>query len=133
MNQVVFAAGELWAGVNTSIASEDDARLGIAWFAVSPSVHDGEVSASVQHQGYVSVAGQNVIYPSIGVNQNGNAVMAFTLVGHSFYPTAAYSPVANEADDVRVAGAGIGPNDSFDGYAAYGAPRLSAGAITRQR
>jgi len=71
MNQVVFAAGELWAGVNTSIASEDDARLGIAWFAVSPSVHDGEVSASVQHQGYVSVAGQNVIYPSIGVNQNG--------------------------------------------------------------
>jgi hypothetical protein len=120
MNQVVFAAGELWAGVNTSIASEDGARLGIAWFAVSPSVNDGEVSANVQSQGYVSVAGQNVIYPSIGVNQNGNAVMAFTLVGHRFYPTAAYSPIANEAGDVRVAGAGMGPNDSFDGYAAYG-------------
>jgi hypothetical protein len=122
MNQVVFAAGDLWAGVNTSVASEDNARLGIAWFDISPSVEQGQVSASVHNQGYVSIAGQNVIFPSIGVNRSGNAVIAFTLVGHSFYPTAAYSPIANQAGDVRVAGAGVGPDDGFSGYASQGGP-----------
>jgi hypothetical protein len=120
MNQVVFAAGNLWAGVNTSIAGDDSTRLGIAWFEVRPSLQHGQLDAAVQNQGYLSVSGQNVIFPSIGVNQSGQAVMAFTLVGRRFYPTAAYSTVTNEAGDVRIAGAGVGPEDGFTGYSAYG-------------
>jgi hypothetical protein len=127
MNQVVFAGGDLWAGVNTSVAREDGTLLGIAWFDVQPSLHDRHLSAKLHNQGYVSVGGQNVIFPSIGVNQSRQAVMAFTLVGRRFYPTAAYSPVTNQAGNVRIAGAGIGPDDGFTGYASeVGPPGLVA-------
>jgi hypothetical protein len=123
MNQVVFAAGDLWAGVNTSVAGGDSStRLGIAWFDVTPSLHEGNLSARIHNQGYVSVGGENVIFPSIGVNQNGQAAMAFTLVSRHRYPTAAYSPIANSAGNVRVAGAGVGPDDGFTGYASEVGP-----------
>lgn len=128
MNQVVFAGGDLWAGVNTSVAGDDSStRLGIAWFDVTPSLHKGNLSASIHNQGYVSVRGENVIFPSIGVNQSGQADMAFTLVSPRRYPTAAYSPITNSAGNVRVAGAGVGPDDGFTGYASeVGPPGLVA-------
>jgi hypothetical protein len=131
MNQVVYAAGDLWAGVNTSVTGGDDdsnsIRLGIAWFQVSPSLRGGQLSAHVHNQGYVSVGGENVIFPSIGVNSRGGATMAFTLVSPHRYPSAAYSPIADSAGNVRVAGAGIGPDDGFTGYASeVGPPGLVA-------
>ena len=128
MNQVVFAAGDLWAGVNTSVAGEDGStRLGIAWFDVTPSVRRGNLNARIHNQGYVSVSGENVIFPSIGVNQDGGAAMAFTLVSPHRYPTAAYSPIHDSAGNVRVAGAGVGPDDGFTGYASeVGPPGLVA-------
>ena len=53
--------------------------------------------------------------------------MAFTLVSRHRYPTAAYSPIANSAGNVRVAGAGAGPDDGFTGYASeVGPPGLVA-------
>ena len=125
MNQVVFAAESLWAGVNTSIAGEEGTLLGVAWFNISPSLQEGALSAAVRNQGYVSVGGQNVIYPSIGVNQSGQAVMAFTLVGPRYYPTAAYSPITDHAGSVRIAGAGLGPEDGFSGYPASGGPGVA--------
>jgi hypothetical protein len=123
MNQVVYAAGDLWSGVNTSIAAGDDdvPLVGIAWFDVTPSLHHGVLSATIHNQGYVSVNRQNVMFPSIGVNRSGQAAISFSLIGPGYYPTAAYSPIAGgAAGDVRVAGAGVGPNDAFDGYVAEG-------------
>ena len=86
----VFAANDLWAGVNTSVAGDDDdshTHLGIAWFQVTPSLQTGQLSATIRNQGYVTVGGENVIFPSIGVNQNGQAAAAFTLVSGRRYPT----------------------------------------------
>ena len=119
MNQVVFAAGDLWGGVNTSVAGEEGISLGIAWFDITPSLNDGRLSAAVHNQGYVTVAEQNVIYPSIGVNESGRAVLTFTLSGPRYFPTAAYSPVTGQAGNVRVAGAGLGPEDGFTGYSTF--------------
>jgi hypothetical protein len=130
MNQVVFAANDLWAGVNTSVVGDEDdsgTHLGIAWFQVTPSLQRGQLSATIHNQGYVNVGGENVIFPSIGVNQNGQAAAAFTLVSDRRYPTAAYSPIAGSAGNVRVAGAGVGPDDGFTGYASeVGPPGLVA-------
>ncbi len=55
MNQVVYANGLLYSGVNTIIG--DGSRTGIAWFAVQPNFSAGAVSGRVVRQGYVAVAG----------------------------------------------------------------------------
>ena len=119
MNQVVYAGGSLWSGVNT-IEGEHN---GIAWFRVRPSIHGGTLSGSVINQGYITPpAGQNVFFPSIGVTPGGgHAVMTMTLSGDAYYPSAVYSVFGGYGfqagfHDVRIAGAGVGPADGFTGY-----------------
>lgn len=119
MNQVVYANGALWSGVNTNVSVGGQTRQGIAWFVAQPSVHHGQVYAEVVNQGYVSVAGEDVLFPSIGVNQDGQAVMSFTLSGPDYFPSAASSSIQDSAGDVHVIGPGLGPDDGFTGYAAY--------------
>ena len=61
MNQVVYAAGTLWGGVNTVIRTSNGKstrtdRSGIAYFVVSPSTPSAtSVPASIAKQGYVAL------------------------------------------------------------------------------
>jgi hypothetical protein len=120
MNQVVLAAGDLWSGVNTNVSVDGQTQQGIAWFAVKPAVVNGQLSAQIDRQGYVAVQNESVIFPSIGVTPQGRAVMSFTLVGPDYWPSSAYSSISARAGNVHVVGAGLGPDDGFTGYAAYG-------------
>ncbi len=127
MNQVVWAAGRLWGAVNTVVKTPNGpTRIGIAYFVVTPSVSSGQVNGIIAQQGYVAVNQQSVMFPSVGVNAAGGAVMTFTLVGPDYYPSAAYTVLgASGAGDVHVLGAGAGPEDGFTGYTAFGGSRTA--------
>jgi hypothetical protein len=126
MQQVVFAHGLLWSGLNTGIGGGD--RVGIAWFAVSPRINGGghgKIKATMAGQGYIAVDGENVLFPSIGVNQNGRGSMVFTLSGPDYFPSSAYvtvdgtgTPTAGSA--VHLVGAGNASEDGFTGYPEFG-------------
>lgn len=123
MNQVVFANGLLWSGVNTIVQhGANAARVGIAYFVVQPGWSGGNLTASMANQGYVAVNGQNVLFPSIGVTASGQGVMSFTLSGPAYFPSAAYTLIdaANGAGIVHIAGAGQLPEDGFSGYPQFG-------------
>ena len=119
MNQVVYAGGLLYSGVNTVVG--DGSRTGIAYFIPLPYVSDNhgspQVHAVMVKQGYVSSANDNVLFPSIGVNAFGQGVMTFTLSGPDYYPTAGYVTVnaITGAGKIHVGGAGVGPADGFTG------------------
>jgi len=118
MNQVVYANGLLYSGVNTIIG--DGSRTGIAWFAVKPSFNSGAVSGRVVRQGYVAVADESVIYPSLAFAGEGSGVLGFTLVGPDYFPSAAYVKVGEEGTSaVHIAADGAGPDDGFSGYVFY--------------
>jgi hypothetical protein len=127
MNQVVYSDGRLWSGVNTglrNIASRPP-HPGIAYFVVSPRTTSGGagVAAKIDHQGYVAVAGNTVMFPSIGVTPAGKGVMVFTLTGQKYYPTAAQVHLAASgalSSAVQVVKAGTKPADGFTGYRALG-------------
>jgi hypothetical protein len=117
MGQVVFAGGRLWSAVNTAVKESNGATLtGIAWFVVDPS------AGAMVNQGYLAADGQNVAYPSIGVTDAGNAVMAFSLIGPDYFPSAAYTVMDSQGNfgSIYVAGAGQFPEDGFTGYKPYG-------------
>ncbi|HEY7124482.1 MAG TPA: hypothetical protein VH540_11065 [Ktedonobacterales bacterium] len=119
MNQVVFANGLLWAGVNTIVQSGDEApRSGIAYFIVRPGWNHGQLTASMANQGYVSLENDNVLFPSIGVNAKGQAVMSFSISGPDYFPSTGYAsiPAHGSAGAVHISGAGVGPEDGFTGY-----------------
>ncbi len=117
MNQVVFAGGKLWSGVNSVVQTPNGpTRAGIAYFEVAPSASGSSLSASMAGQGYVSANQENTLYPSIGVNASGGAVMVFTLVGPDYYPSAAYFNLTGGDGNIHIVGAGQGPEDGFTGY-----------------
>jgi hypothetical protein len=117
MNQVVYAGGLVWGGVNTIVQTADGStRTGIAWFAanVNAKTH-GNLDAHIKQQGYVSVNGENVLFPAIGVTSAGKAVMAFTLAGPDYYPSAAWLTLTGGDGKIHVSGVGAGPEDGFTG------------------
>jgi hypothetical protein len=117
LQQVVYADGKLWSAIETGVKQPNGATLaGIAWFVVNPS------SGTVSHQGYLAAAGQNLLFPSIGVAASGKAVMVFALVGPDFFPSAAYTILdpATGPGAIHIAAAGLFPDDGFTAYPKVG-------------
>jgi len=124
MQQVSWAHGELWGALDTAVGTVGNRHAGIAWYIIRPSMVSGQVHGSLARQGTLAVAGANVTYPAIGVLSNGKGAMGFSLVGPNIYPSAAWAPISDTAGvgSVRIAGHGVGPQDGFAGYRAFGDP-----------
>ncbi len=124
MNQVVYAGGLVWGAVNTIVTTADGStRTGIAWFAANVNAKtNGNLDAHIKSQGYVSVNGNNVLYPAIGVTAAGKAVMAFSLVGPNYFPSAAWLNLTGGDGQIHVSGAGAAPEDGFSGYPEFSSP-----------
>jgi hypothetical protein len=124
MNQVTFANGKLFGAVNTAITSRGKPnRVGIAYFVVgvqgdAQGEGDNAVSAQIAKQGYVAANGENVLFPSIGVNANGVGAMAFSVSGPDFFPSSAYVRFSEDGPSgpIHVTGAGVAPDDGFTAY-----------------
>jgi hypothetical protein len=105
-----FANGRIWGGLSTIVQVAGNLQAGSAWFSLTPA---GNIAA----QGYVAVAHNNVIYPAIATLANGSGAMAIDLVGHDFFPTAAYAMVQpTGVGAVNLASPGVGPEDGFCEY-----------------
>ena len=120
MQQVVFADGMLWGALDTAVNSSANTRAGVEWFVVNPK---GQHGASLVNNGYLAVSQNNVTYPAIAVTPGGKGVMAFTLLGRDFFPSAAFASIdASGVGAVQLAAQGAGPADGFSGYAIFNAP-----------
>jgi hypothetical protein len=117
MNQVVYANHQLWGALNTILSVKGQTHSGIAYFETEPKVKRGVLSAKLDHQGYVAVPGNDAVFPSVAVTSDGNVVVAFTVTGPDYYPSAAFSKLdVHDGSHVRLAAAGVGPHDGFTGY-----------------
>lgn len=114
MQQVFYANGNLWGALDTAVTVNGVNKAGIAWYIINPN------SNKLVNQGYLAMANNNVTYPAIAVTSSGRGVMAFTLVGGDYYPSAGYASIdaANGVGAIHVAAAGLGPQDGFTGYKA---------------
>jgi hypothetical protein len=123
MQETKYAAGTLWSNLNTVVKTPNgNVQVGTAWFAVQPAWSGDILGGSVVNQGYVSVNKANVLYGSIAANNDGDASLGATLVGTSYFPSAAYVDLGpnGAVSSVHVVGAGQGPDDGFTGYVVEG-------------
>jgi hypothetical protein len=122
MNQVVFADGFLWSGINTAVLPGP--RDGIEYFVVEPTVADGTVGASVHTQGYVAADDAFLSFPAVGVNGDGQGVIAMSLMGPNDYPSAAQIAIdaAGTSGPVEIIRQGFRPEDGFTCYEAFIGP-----------
>jgi hypothetical protein len=121
MQQVDYANGKLWGALDTALNPDSGPqRAGIEWFIVNPS------AGSIVKQGYLGASGYDFTYPAIGVTAAGRGVMAFTAMGDTLDPSAAYAPIDANAGvgawNVVNGGTGAARDDGFSGYKAQRFP-----------
>ena len=116
MQQVWYANGKLWGALDTALTLDRN-RAGIEYFIVNPGGADVQ-SAALRRSGYLGLSGNNVTYPAIATTESGRGVIAFTLVGDDYYPSAAYAAIDDKAGvgDIHLAALGAGPDDGFTLY-----------------
>lgn len=122
MQQTWYVNGVLWGAAGTAVQVGGELKAGIAWFAVSPKINGaGKVEGQVKNQGYLALAGNNLTYPAIAVGANGRGVVAFTVSGSDYYPSAGYATISADGavGPVHIAAAGLGPSDGFTSYKAF--------------
>ena len=115
MQQVFYANGKLWGALDTALTINSVNQAGIAYYVINPN------NSRVVKQGYLGLANNNLTYPALAVTPSGRGVLAFTVTGADYYPSAGYTSLdANiGAGDVHIAAAGLGPQDGFTGYHQY--------------
>lgn len=125
MQQAVFSGGKLWSALTTIVAIGNDPmpHAGIAYFAVLPSITSaGALKIEIARQGYVAVHNADVFHPALSVSQTGNGVIAFTVSGAEYYPSAAVANLSSTGvGDLQVVASGAAPHDGFSGYKYFGA------------
>jgi hypothetical protein len=121
MQQVTWVNGSLWGAIDTGLKVSSQKQAGIEWFKVSAS--GGSGGATLAGSGYVGLGNDNLTYPAIGITAGGTGVMAFTVVGADFYPSAGYALIgASGVGDVHIAAMGQGPDDGFTNYRLFANP-----------
>ena len=125
MQQVMYANGKLWGALDTALNPDGGPQqAGIAWFVINPN------SDKVVNQGYLGAAGYDFTYPAVGVTSSGRGIIAFTAMGASLDPSAAYAAldsVAGVGDwNIVPGGQGAAPEDGFSNYKAFSNPQNSA-------
>ncbi|MFZ0324507.1 MAG: hypothetical protein WAN48_10290 [Actinomycetes bacterium] len=108
-------SGAAWYNTNNGAWKSIQQRTGVAWFVLRPGSAGGGLTASLQGNGYVAVQGANLTYPSIVVGPSGAGAIGATLVGPSYFPSAAVARFApgKAPSSVQITGQGVGPNDGF--------------------
>lgn len=122
MQQVWYVNGTLWGATDTAVRVGGQLKAGIAWFAVSPKINGaGKVEGQIKKQGYLALANNNLTYPALAMGTNGKGVIAFTVLGRDYYPSAGYATInANgSVGPIHIAAAGLGPDDGFTGYKGF--------------
>ncbi len=118
---VSYAGGRLFATLAAQVTDDlGESVVGGVYAIFSPTLRSGTLSATTLKKGYLSVEGNHLLRPAIAVNALGQGVIAATLVGPGYFPSAAFATIdltSNTPSTLRVVAAGAFPEDGFSAYA----------------
>jgi hypothetical protein len=122
MQQTWYVNGLIWGAWTTGANVAGDVEAGIAYASVRPKLLNGKLRGGrTVSEGYVAVANNNLTMPALAMLPSGKGLIAVTLVGEDYHPSAAYVPLNADGShgDVHVAAMGLGVQDGFSGYKAF--------------
>lgn len=131
MLQVTYADRLLWSSNATGVGSGSGQLVAANYYVVSPRNSSGAFSPSVLKQGTVSLAGENLSYPAVSVNDAGQAEVVVSIVGpdgantYAPYPSAGYvhlDATNGASNTIHIVNTGAQPADGFTGLASGQGP-----------
>jgi hypothetical protein len=115
LEQVQYSKGSLYTSLDTLLTVGNDTTPidGAAWFQVNPN------AKKVVDQGYVGVAGTNLLMPSVIASNSNSLMMGFSATSPTLNPSSGYVTSKNGGkswSSLTITGAGSGPHVSFSGH-----------------
>ena len=93
----------------------------VDFFAFTPQITSGKLSASLFTQGVISSPGRFLMYPAIALNTDNNGAIVFSFSGPNDFPTAAFVSLKGTAvSPIHISREGNEPEDGFTGYPEFG-------------
>lgn len=108
----VGGATRLYTSLDTALTVGSDPTPvdGAAWFDINPN------TGKVNHQGYVGLAGTNLLFPSMMRSNSGTLMMGFSMTSPTLNPSTGYVVSKNEGNafsPVQTTGVGSGWHISY--------------------
>jgi hypothetical protein len=105
-------ATRLYTSLDTALTIGNDPTPvdGAAWFDINPN------NGNINHQGYVGVAGTNLLFPSMVRSASGTLMMDFSMTSPTLNPSTGYVLSKNEGNawsPVQTTGVGSAPHHSY--------------------
>ena len=132
-----YSGGRLFVSLASEVLdANNNPAVGCLYVVLAPTFRNGVLGASAPtKQGYLAATNNHILRPAISVNAQGRGVIAFTLVGPDYYPSAAFATIdltSSTPSAIQVVGAGFLPEDGFTGYGPVPAcPTCNGSGIAR--
>jgi hypothetical protein len=116
-----YSGGRLFVTLACSVIdANNNLAAGGMYEVFAPTFRGTVLSATPpDKQGYLAATNNHILRPAVAVNPQGRGVIAFTLVGPDYYPSAAFVSIditSAPPSAIQIAGAGALPEDGFSGY-----------------
>ncbi len=119
LQSVIYSGGRLYVTLGTQVIDSSNQLLaGGAYVVISIANRGGQITASALRQGYLLVNGNHLLRPAIAVDAQGRGAIVVTLVGPSYFPSAAMVPFSAFAagGTLQVVARGTLADDGFTAY-----------------
>lgn len=118
LEQVQYLNGHLYTSLDTAVTVGRSSTIvdGAAWFDVNAA------TGRIARQGYVAVAGTNLLMPSMVRSRSGNLLMGFSLTSPTLNPSTGYAILEGQNaqgdqgsgfEPIHVTALGSGPHKSY--------------------
>jgi hypothetical protein len=113
-----YVNGHIWGTLSSSMKDSNGNRIEVVdYFAFTPQITNGELTASLFTQGVIAAPGRFLMYPAIALNKNNNGAIVFSLSSVDDYPTAAFVIVRGTSrSGIHISREGNEPDDGFTCY-----------------
>ena len=113
-----YVNGHIWGTLSTAKKDSNGNTIeAIAYFAFTPQITNGKLTATRFTQGVIAAPGRFLMYPSIALNKNGAGTIVFSLSSRNDYPSAGLVVIRGTSrGPINIVREGNEPEDGFTCY-----------------
>jgi hypothetical protein len=113
-----YVNGHIWGTLSSAMKDSNGNRIEVVdYFAFTPQIANGKLTASRFTQGVIAAPGRFLMYPAIALNKDDNGAIVFSLSSRNDYPTAAFVTVKGTTrGGIHISREGNEPDDGFTCY-----------------
>jgi hypothetical protein len=113
-----YVNGHIWGTLSSSMKDSSGSRIEVVdYFAFTPQITNGQLTASLFTQGVIAAPGRFLMYPAIALNKDNDGVIVFSLSSVNDYPTAAFVTLKGTSRSaIHISREGNEPDDGFTCY-----------------